>query len=600
MATLLFSLPGFLHRALRKAACASLLLALCCTAPCAALAAMAPTQNAPTAPQNNQERDISVAEAARLVDPSALRLSPEAEHLYYYLVLSQGLADNSRSIIAQAMKGLLKLDPSLPVFQDSATILLARHEFSAAEAMAKDGLRHFPGDALLTLLLSGAYSESGRIAQAIALLEKYLKKDPDNLENTEELLKLYLRDRQDEKASALLARMPKGELKPESELFRAGVLSSIGRLKEAREILEALIEKQPDNFGAWLELAYIAEEEKNTDAALAAYLKAAEFMPGHQDLWLRICLLYLEQGKPDKALEALNDNVTIPALYMQAALRFTDAKRYTEAEKLVARATELGTNPDEAALLLSMIAQEYAKKPAAALAPLERISKDSPLYAAALEQKTRVYLVFDDYASALKVAEQGRSSFPDRKALWGLEAYTLLKQGKAAESEKLLESALLQYPYDEELLFSLGSVQHEAGKEDAAMATMESIIVLNPGNYQALNYVGYCLADAGKDLERAYTLVAAALDLRPDADFIVDSMAWVQYKMGRYEDAWKSIRHCVSLGGDDAAIWEHYGDIAMALDKKDEAAKAYKQALSKEPNNAQAVKKKLKQLGGGK
>ncbi|MDL2291225.1 tetratricopeptide repeat protein [Desulfovibrio sp. OttesenSCG-928-F20] len=549
--------------------------------------------------ETTQNQGLTAAQVASLVDPSGLHLSPEAEHLYYYLVLSQALADNSQLVIAQALRGLLKLDPSLEVFQDSATILLSRREFVAAETLAKDGLRHFPGDSLLTLLLSGAYSENGRIPEAIKLLEAHLKKTPDHVESIEELVKLYLKAGQEQKASDLLTRLPQSQDQPESELFRAGVLASVGRLQEAGIVLRQLLQKNPAYFEAWLELAYVAEEEDKIDDAIDAYLHAAALMPDNPDLWFRVSMLHLSQKRPEKALEALEKAAPNASMLMQAAVRFADGKHYSQAEDLVRRAAEAGGSPDESALLLSMILQESSDSAEPALAPLADINSDSPLYPAAQEQKARIHLTFKDYASAYAVASAARKAFPDRKPLWGLEAYTLLKQNKIAESEQLLESALKSHPVDEELLFSLGSVQHEAGKDDEALKTMELIITVNPENYQALNYVGYSLAETGKELNRAYTLVAAALEQRPDADYIVDSMAWVQYKMGRHEEAWKSINRCIALGGDDAAIWEHYADIALALGKKEEAVKGYKEAIAREPDNMRILIKKLADLEQG-
>ena len=158
----------------------SFCLAVFCTAGCAKQPAGA--------------AEMSPHDIARAVDPSEWKLSPEAEHLYYYLLLSQALADNSQLVIAHALKGLLKLDPSLSVYQDSATILLARGEYSAAQTTATDGLKRYPNDTLLTLLLAGAYSESGQAPKAIQILEDHLKVRPAATEAIEELVRLHLKE----------------------------------------------------------------------------------------------------------------------------------------------------------------------------------------------------------------------------------------------------------------------------------------------------------------------------------------------------------------------------------------------------------------------
>ncbi|MDL2279924.1 tetratricopeptide repeat protein [Desulfovibrio sp. OttesenSCG-928-G11] len=535
----------------------------------------------------------SAADIARLLDPSALALGPEAERLYYYLVLASALSENDQSVIPLALKGLLKLDPSLEVFQDSATILLARREWAAAEAMAKDGLGHFPGNGLLTLLLSGAYSESGRLPEAVRLLEGFLKKNPGHIECSEELVKLYLKDGQKKKAAELLAKLPDAGSKPESELFRAGVLASVGRLGEARQVLQGLLEKNPAFFEAWLELAYVFTEEDKPDEAINAYMKAAQFMPDSPDLWLRVAMLQLGAGRPQEALQTLEKTSPGPEMYLHSAARFAEHKHYAQAEELILRSRKTGGDPDECSLLLSMVRQESGSTLEQALAPLKDIDGDSAFYPAALEQKARLYLVYKDYSKAASEAAKARQAFPERRELWGIEAYAMLRQDKVDKAEALLTTALERYPEDEDLLFSLGSVQHDVGKDQEAMRTMERLIKVNPRNYQALNYVGYVLAEQGRELNRAYTLIAAALEQRPEAAFIVDSMAWVQFKLGRHEEAWQSINRCLALGADEATIWEHYGDIALALGKNDEAAKGYKEAIARQPDNEAELRKKL-------
>lgn len=538
----------------------------------------------------------SAREVTGMVDPSSWRLSPEAEHLYYYLLLTEGLSDNSQLVIGLALKGLLKLDPSLPVFQDSATILLARGEFSAAESTAQEGLRHFADDSLLTLLLAGAYSENDQISKAIALLEEYLRKHREDKQVIEELVRLYLRDGQDTKASDLLARLPKVDDSPESELFRAGVLSTVGRNTEAKNLLRHLLRTNPDLYEGWLELGYIAEGEKNHAEAIEAYQKAAALMPDNPEIWLRIATLQIKEKQPEKALESLERAAPSDALYIQAALGFADNGYYEQALLMMDKAEKNGTPPDEAALLRSMLLQEYSEDPLAALKPLESIPESSAAYPSALQQKARIYLIAKEYGKAHAVALEGRKRFPEHKELWGLEAYALVKMKKGGDAEKLLKKALDRYPRDEDLLFSLGNVQDESGKKEAAMKTMELLITINPKNHQALNYVGYTLADNNIELKRALTLITAALEQSPDADYIVDSLAWVLYRMGRYEEAWNSIQRCISLGGNDATIWEHYGDIALALDNIDEAVKGYAESLARKPDNIVEVRKKLTEM----
>ncbi|MDL2315880.1 tetratricopeptide repeat protein [Desulfovibrio sp. OttesenSCG-928-A18] len=533
---------------------------------------------------------------ARRIDPSAWNLSSESELFYYYLLLSDSLMVNDRQAVSLAIEGLIRLDPSLPIFQDSATILLARGEFAKAETTAERGLALFPNDTLLTLLLSSAYSETGHLPKALTLLERQHARNPADQQLKEALVRLYLAAGETDKASAILSTMSKFEDNEESELFRARVLGTVGRYSEARQALLELLEKSPDMVEAWGELGFIYEREKNFPKAIEAYEKATAMQPENQEIWFRICALQIENGLPDEAMQTLEKAAPSVGLYIQASLRFADAGHYDKAMQLLNKAAINGANPDELALFSSLYQQESSKDPLNGLPALEKIAPESPLYPAALQQKTRIYLQAEQYDKAYSTALDGRKAFPERKELWGLEAYALVKLGKNEEAEKLLKDSLERYPDDTELLYSLGGIQDQIGKKDAAMRTMERIIAANPRHYQALNYVGYTLAESNRELPRAYELISIALEEKPDADYIVDSMAWVLYQMGRHEEAWEHMQRCIELGGDDAAIWEHYGDIALKLGKMKEALKGYTEAVIRKPDNIEELRKKLVRL----
>ena len=144
--------------------------------------------------------------------------------------------------------------------------------------------------------------------------------------------------------------------------------------------------------------------------------------------------------------------------------------------------------------------------------------------------------------------------------------------------------------YKRQLLDSLG-------KRDEAMKVMQGIIASHPEHYQALNYVGYSLAVQGKDLEHALELLQRADRLAPDQFFIVDSLAWALFRLGRTEEALQNIRRAVALvPSPEAEILEHYGDIAAAAGQKEEARKAYEQALKLKPANAESLRQRLGDL----
>ena len=198
---------------------------------------------------------------------------------------------------------------------------------------------------------------------------------------------------------------------------------------------------------------------------------------------------------------------------------------------------------------------------------------------------------------ALDCARKGKSLFNDETKFWEAEARILTVQEKIPEALDVMRDAVKKWPNDMNILFLMGNILDESGDKKAAMQLMEQIIEREPDNFQALNYVGYTLADGNRELERAVALLERAIQLAPDRPYIVDSLAWAYYRAGRKADALREIRRAVKLAASiDPAIWEHYGDIAESLSLKQEAKDAYSKALELKPDNAEALRKKMSNL----
>ena len=126
---------------------------------------------------------------------------------------------------------------------------------------------------------------------------------------------------------------------------------------------------------------------------------------------------------------------------------------------------------------------------------------------------------------------------------------------------------------------------------------LDQYFARNPEDYQALNYVGYSLAEQGKDLDRAVLLLEAALKQAPDHAYILDSLAWAHFRRGENAEAWALVRRATSLpDGGDPTIWEHYGDIANAQGLKNEARTGWERALELDHPNPENIRKKLNSL----
>jgi Flp pilus assembly protein TadD len=175
----------------------------------------------------------------------------------------------------------------------------------------------------------------------------------------------------------------------------------------------------------------------------------------------------------------------------------------------------------------------------------------------------------------------------------------LAAQKRYAEAETMAAEALAQRPDDIDLAYSHASFIELQGRRDEALALMEALLERAPDNASLLNYIGYTLADAGRDLDRSLQLLLRAVEISPDTDYMLDSLAWACYRLGDYPEAWRHIRRALSLSGEqilDATIWDHYGDIALAVGNREEARRGWQNALEMEPEDPAAIRGKLDSL----
>ncbi|WP_246162223.1 tetratricopeptide repeat protein [Roseovarius faecimaris] len=115
---------------------------------------------------------------------------------------------------------------------------------------------------------------------------------------------------------------------------------------------------------------------------------------------------------------------------------------------------------------------------------------------------------------------------------------------------------------------------------DAAEADFRRALELNPGQPQVLNYLGYSMVELQINLDEALGMIEEAVAAQPNSGYIVDSLGWVLYRLGRYEEAVVHMERAVELEPVDPVINDHLGDVLWAVGRFTEAEFQWKRALS--------------------
>jgi Flp pilus assembly protein TadD len=171
-----------------------------------------------------------------------------------------------------------------------------------------------------------------------------------------------------------------------------------------------------------------------------------------------------------------------------------------------------------------------------------------------------------------------------RREVRQTEAQLLRDAGDNASAYAVLTQALVEYPDDPDLLYDAAMVAEKLDRLDIAEARLVRLIELRPSNAQALNALGYTLVDRTTRIADGLALIERALVLAPDDPFILDSMGWAQFRLGKFDDAEKYLRRALDERP-DPEIAAHLGEVLWVKGERIRAQEVWQSQLKAAPEN---------------
>ena len=186
---------------------------------------------------------------------------------------------------------------------------------------------------------------------------------------------------------------------------------------------------------------------------------------------------------------------------------------------------------------------------------------------------------------ALKQLEQHSRSSPETALdLAAARAELLTRMERYDEALELYDRKLLRYPGDESLLYSRSFLYERMGRVDDAIAELQALLKRNPDDPVALNALGYTLADRTTRYAEAERYISKALQQSPNSPAIVDSMGWVQFRLGNYDQAAEYLQKAWLLDR-DPEIAAHLGEVYWAQGRQDDAKEIWYESLEENPDS---------------
>ncbi len=547
----------------------------------------------------SQEKKTTQANAIQIYNNKATKwkLNDNAMAIYTYLLYDQALRQNDSATLLYALEELSNFNPPVWVYIDAGIFFMNTDPTPLLPLLHK-GLESYPDDVSLNLLNAELLQKAGQSKEAIKRIREFGTRHPQNTDAKLELALLLVNSGQHDEAEHLLNNITGVDRTSLVEYYHAKALIGMKKTKEALPHLEKAIMEMPSFTEALVDLAYIYEQDNNFYKAREVYEDILEQQGYNPEVLLRFVYSSLRLKEPEKALQYFDKNAMLPPnLSATIGSMLVEEKYYDLAEPILLDLVNIPDAPQELFFYLAAISYERDKDAAQTYKWLSNITEDHEDYLRALLLRLQLLLDLNRYDEALELVKHNKKNAPEQKELLVAEVRILAVLEQYSKALDNSRKIIKKWPEDTDIAYLHASILDETGDKKGALNVMEDIVKSNPNHYQALNYIGYTLAEENRDLKKALSMLRKATALSPQSDYILDSLAWVLYKLKQLDEAWIVINQAVELNStNDPVVWEHYADIAKALGKNKEARIGYTKALEYSPSNAKSITKRLNAL----
>lgn len=463
-----------------------------------------------------------------------------------------------------------------------------------------------------------------RPVEALTNARLWTELKPDSSEADEALAAALMENAKPEEAQRhfekILTRSGDAGL-AQAYLRIAATLGRQSNRNDALQVMRALTRLHPDKAAAHYALAHLAVRVSDLDSATESIDRALAISPGWEDAALfkaRVLLSrkdmpqvmrfyerYLEAHPRaggmrlgyarqlvdlkqwDKAREQFKRVVADAPRDAEAvftvALLALQSSELDEAERYLKRALELQPENDQARLYLGQVSEQRKQFE-------EAIQWYSSIESAELyfEAQARLGVVLARQGNLDQARAHLQNLLPKteaQKVQQALAEEQILRDAKQYPAAfDVLSRVLGELPDNADLLYARALAAEKLNRVDAAEKDLRRILKNDPKNANALNALGYTLADRTTRYSEALALIEQALALKPDDPFILDSLGWTHYRLGNHSEASRHLRAAFSQRP-DAEIAAHLGEVLWVMGDRAGAESIWKSALKQTPDS---------------
>lgn len=190
------------------------------------------------------------------------------------------------------------------------------------------------------------------------------------------------------------------------------------------------------------------------------------------------------------------------------------------------------------------------------------------------------------WPEALAIMQNLHSQFQKAPRSFFTYARFLKEEGHFEEALEVLSQAEIQFPKQLDVLFLKGFYLGEMNRISESIEIMKKILDTNPDHVRALNFLAYTYAENKGPLKQAEKMARKALLLSPKSGYILDTLGWVLYKKGKWQEALLHLKQAFQISHEESVIAEHLGEVYRELKKFKKSAFYFKKAVELEKDNS--------------
>lgn len=532
--------------------------------------------------------------------PRDLVLQPQgarkAEALAHFVEASALEESGEIEKALQAYRKVLDVDPGQSALAAHVAILLLRQEhYPEAIDVLKDAIKASPKDAGPYSQLAVIYARYlKKIDQAIDYANQAIRIDPRNIDAYQRLCEIEAAAGQEKKAIQALDRalaVPNNDPAFWAQLgklyaslvFKTDAEPKTADIKRVNAIFKKAADNANDDPAVLKDVADYYAATQQIKEAIPLYLRILELQPDDINAREKLATGFVLTNHRAKAIETLEQIIREhPAKYQTYEL----LAQVLDDE---GRALERNNQTEQAKVQFSKAAANYEQS---LLINPTRITTYMRLAELLLGPVTSP-------ERAVKVLSEARRRFP---SVPEISYYLALAQREAKQpqqalgtfAETLHEAELEQSDIlNAKFYFHYGATAEQAGLYDKAADLFQKSITLDPENSaDACNYLGYMWAEQNMHLDEAEQMIRRALKKEPNNGAYLDSLGWVEFRAGKFEQALTDLQRAAqNMTRDDPVVFEHLGDTYLKLNRVANAVESWQKALALDPQNRKIAQK---------